>query len=778
MSDLPQWLKPAEDTLRDAARRGALIVSDGPLSSDHARSLCDAAGLELVTIDARVYGLFPDGVLRGALRDELGGAHGTPDEAFCIDAIGEGDAAISNWEAVRSQWLSEEPELPELLELPLSDFDESLTSLEDVASPAQPSRPGEDVSRRVEGLARILVAAGDISPRLVVLRSPDHADSTSLSALCSALASGRGAGLAWLIEGPIEAGGALERLLSPIARSADDDRFDGPRRITISPPAEESCSPNPPGRGTAAELLALLQAGGVAFPEEILGGAALTTYRGHSPRATYQDLEGLLHTGRATVSDGWVTVDAYGAPDPGPLARADARALHSAIEGSGQAYEPSGPALLAALALAAELPDAGERAVTAGRELLGRGDALGAKRWLDRAASMLGGATSAELALLRARAARILGDSRTASRLALEAILSGSAGGEDLAELHAEAGRIAILEGDDKAAQKHLELVVHLATEEDALALAGRAHLLLAQLHEHAGRYHPGAASAAEAAKTFEHIGDTLSAAQAFATRAICIAGAGLAQRALKELKHAMKRTPDPDDPRPGALDVRIAMGLIFRESGDRDKARQALALAAKRAAIHALADREAIARLNLARFYLEALPVRGAERGEALSAGREAAEAAIQQSRGLGRPDLEAEAEALLGELAWRSEDWEGAGTALGREQELWTQAGNAVRGVDVALRRGQLASRQEDWQGAFEAANAALNQAQRRRLTNKLAQAYLLRGDALQHLDRKDEALHSLQEAHRIFGSLGEDYAAQAGAAERRAQQLVAGA
>ena len=88
-----------------------------------------------------------------------------------------------------------------------------------------------------------------------------------------------------------------------------------------------------------------------------------------------------------------------------------------------------------------------------------------------------------------------------------------------------------------------------------------------------------------------------------------------------------------------------------------------------------------------------------------------------------------------------------------------------------------GQLASRKDDWQGAFDAANAALTQASRKRLTAKLAQAHMLRGDALQHLERKEEALQSLQEAQRLFGSLGDGFAAQAGAAERRAQQLVSG-
>ncbi len=772
MSDLPDWLQPAAQALHQARSRGALVVSTGPISARDAASIAGASDLELVSIDARLVGLHPDGVLRAALRDELGGIAGSADVSFCLDAAGEGDAALGNWEAVQTRWLVGDDPLDDLPDIdPMDDDDEP------VEPPRTAAAPADDAERRVETLARILAAAGDLAPRLVLLRAPDHADLPSLSALRTVLASGRGAGTAWLIEGPIADGSAVQRVLAPVLRAAADPRFDGPVYATITPADGDEVSPNPPGRGTAAELLAMLQSGGVPVPEGLLGTRALTEYRGQAPRATFQDLEGLLHAGRAVVVDGWVSADAHGAPDPGPLARADARALHDAVADSPWASHPAGLSLRAGLALAGELATATALAIDAGEALLDRGDALGAQRWLDRAASWLGGAAPPGLSLLRARAARILGDRASASRLAREALLNGTAQGRELAELHLEAGRLAILEGDDKTAQKHLDVVTSVAAESDALLLTAEAHLLLAELHEAGGHFHPGASAAAEAAKAFERAGDTLSAARAFATRAICIAHAGHGPRALQELKHAMKRTPDPEDPRPGALDVRIAMGLIFREAGDREKARQALGLAAKRAHAHALADREAIARLNLARFHLEALPVRGAERGEALSAGREAAEAAIQQARGVGRPDLEADAEALLGELAWRSEDWSGAAVALEREQELWTQAGNAVRVVDVALRRGQLASRRDDWAGAFDAANAALSQAQRRRLTSKLAQAHLLRGEALQHLERKDEALQSLQEAHRIFASMGDEFAAQAGAAERRARQLVAG-
>lgn len=766
MTSTPQWLEPAHRAFAAAKDRGMLVFTTAPLSDEAIDALASAAGMEAVTVDARVHGLFADGVVRAALRDELGGIGGVPDASFALDALGGGDAARRTWSDLHAAWTaSEDPEPP--LEF---DLDDSLDEPVEAVRPA-----GIDPDRRVEALARLLVAAGDLAPRLVVLRHPTSADATSLAAVRSALASGRGAGTAWVIEGPIDDTSPIARILSPVDRAASDERFDGPRVARVTPPSHEADSPRPPGRGTAAELLAMLQTAGCALPEELLSSEALSTHRGQAPRASFQDLEGLLHTERARIDAGWIVVDRHGVPEPGPLTRADARALGDALGDIGGGEET--PAVRAALALAGEVSWAADEAADAGRALLARGDLLGARRWLDRAASWLRGALPPEIALLRARVAARLSDTRTATRIAREALLAGVDDARVEAELHLEAGRIALIEGDDKVAQEHLGSAAEIAKDVDALDIAGEAHLALAALHDQHGRYRESAAAAADAAKAFGAMGDQLSAARAFAARAVAIAGAGQPPRALQELKHAMKRTPDPDDPRPGALDVRIAMGQIFRDAGDRDKARQALALASKRAHAHCLADREATARLGLARFYLEAIPVRGAERGEALSGGREAAEAAIQLARGAGRPDLEAEAEALLGELAWRGEDWSGASEALDRELALWTQAGNVGRIVDVALRRGQVAARQEDWDAAFASANTALTQAQRKRLNARLAHAHVQRAEALQHLDRKDEALNSLQEAQRLFGSLGEEYAAQAGAAERRARQLVAG-
>ena len=178
-----------------------------------------------------------------------------------------------------------------------------------------------------------------------------------------------------------------------------------------------------------------------------------------------------------------------------------------------------------------------------------------------------------------------------------------------------------------------------------------------------------------------------------------------------------------------------------------------------------------------LGRFFLEGLPVQGPERGEALREARAATEAALSMARGCGRADLEAAAEGLLGELSWRGEDWAGALASLGRQQVLWAGVGRADREVDVAIRRSQLAGRRGAWDDAFKAANDALMLATRRRLAERSGHAQMARGEALAALDRKDEALASFTEAHRVFSSLGAQTEAHAAAAERRARALVAG-
>lgn len=757
MSDVPGWLEEAAARL--GSERGSLWVCDGPAPVDDVAAAARSAGMEHVVIDAAIAGLVPFGVARCALPEFLGGLSGRPDAAFCADAVGEGAGAVATWEALCASWVGD----------PLSD-DLDISFSDAGQSPA----PAADPSIvQVELVRRVCAAAGEVAPRLVQVHHAAHIDGPSLATLRATLGGSGHAGTHWLLEGPIADGDSMTRALAPVRRAGADDRFEGPVVLDlVAPEAGDAETPSLPGRGTAVELLALLQAGGVPVPERVIGSESLCAYRGRPARASWQDLEGLIASGRADVRDGLVCVDDHGVPDPGPLRRADARALREAILDDALDGDPLVAALDPALAVAGEDADAPAAALAAGRRLLRKGDPIGARRWLDAAAGL--GCTDPELALLRAEAARRVNEPDSARRLAREAV--GAARGATSAALHLEIGLSSHALGDEKSALAYLERAATRGSEADDHDVAAKAALALAELHEAAGRHGPGAKAAASAARSFEQAGDSLGAARAFATRAVCIASAGQADRSIKELKLAMERTPDPDDPRPGALDVRIAMGLIFRESGNREKARTALALALKRAGLHGIADRAALARLNLARFFLEGIPTRGPERGEALSSGRESAEIAVQLARSLGRADLEAEAEALLGELAWRSEDWEGAAAALAAEETLWGSIGQQARVTDVALRRGRLAVRRSDWAEAFAAANKAMTQAQRRRLTDRLAQAHLLRAEALEKLDRRDEALTSLQEAHRIYGSLGDAFAAQAGAAERRARQLIA--
>jgi len=740
MSDLPTWLDPASRWF--ARERGALLVSASRVPVDAVTNAAQDGGLELVEVDAAIAGLFPFGVARSAAADFLGGLAGSPDEGFCTDAIGGGTGALATWRALTAAWAGE-------------------------------PRPDDTSVVEIELVRRILVAVGDVAPRLVHVRNATKLDGGSLGALRAMLAGDTHAGIVWLLDGPLPAEDPVRRALDSVLRAAGDERFEGPGYAELTPPEAEDDIPSLPGRGSAVELLALLQAGGVPVPEPLIGSVSLATYRGSSPRSSWQDLEGLLNSGRARVVDGLVVVDDHGKPDPGPLSRADARALRGALVDGLDQDTPLLVVLDPALAVAGEAPDAADAALAAGRSLLRSGDPIGARRWLDACAGLLG-RVPPEVALLRSEACRRLNEPDSARRIARDA-LEGARGATNI-ELHLEIGLASADLGDEKSALAYLERAGSRGKDAGEFETSGEAWMALAELHQSAGRHGPGAKAAAEAARSFEQGGDSVSAARAFATRAMCIAGAGQADRAIKELKLAMERTPDPDDPRPGALDVRIAMGMIFRDSGDREKARHALSLAVKRAEAHAIADRGALARLNLARFFLEGIPPRGPGRGEALASGRESAEIAVQLARSLGRADLEAEAEALLGELAWRSEDWSGAAAALGAEEALWGAIGQQARVIDVALRRGRLAVRQEHWDVALKAAGTAMAQAQRRRMKDKLAQAHLLRAEALEKMDRGDEALGSLQEAHRIYGSLGDAFAAQAGAAERRARALVA--
>ena len=89
MTGTPQWLEPATNAFSAAKDRGMLVFVDGTLSEGDVAAIADATGLDAVVVDARVHGLFADGVVRAALRDELGGITGTPDASFALDALGD-----------------------------------------------------------------------------------------------------------------------------------------------------------------------------------------------------------------------------------------------------------------------------------------------------------------------------------------------------------------------------------------------------------------------------------------------------------------------------------------------------------------------------------------------------------------------------------------------------------------------------------------------------------------------------------------------------------------
>jgi tetratricopeptide (TPR) repeat protein len=603
---------------------------------------------------------------------------------------------------------------------------------------------------------RIARLRAEEGPRVVAIRGAARADFGSLAAIIGFVASGEAAGTLFVIDGPLPS--FAGRLLPPLRRAAADDRFDGPAFVEAStepsPPRER---PPLPSRGTSVELLAILEAAGASVPASAIGTRSLSEYRGRPPRGGYQDLLGLLDSGHAALVGGSVSLP-FGGAATGIVAEADARALRAALREAGTADAQ----LEARLAMAGRDADAGDAAVSAALAALTAGDPVAADGFVQAAGEA--GRRTDGLAM-RARAAADLGDLPTARRLAEEAVAADASAGRPRLDV----ARIALLEGDETGAAKHAGAI-------DDPELAAEANLLLAEIHDAAGRATEGASAAAEAARAFEGSGERVLAALAFAQRAICIARAGAADRALQELRHAMERVPDPNDPDPRALDVRLAMAIVLREGGQRDKARQALQLVAQRASAQGQREREARARILLGHAMLDALPPRGAERGEAISEARESAERAIRLGRGLLRADLEAEGESVLGELAWRGEDWANARSSLQVEQALWEEAGRSGKAVEAAMKRGQLALRQGDWNAALQDAVHALTQAGKRRQPLRVAQAQLLRGEALEKLDRKDEALNALQEAFRVYRSLGEAHAAQAAAAERRARALIA--
>lgn len=741
MSNTPDLTALAETTVANATRRGALLLLEGPLRDSSAlREVAERAGLTFVEVSAPAWSLHPDGCARACAAEWLGTPGGPVREpGFCTDAVGDSVGATSAWEDLLERWSGGTPD-----ELPAPPDD-------------QPWR------RTTEVLARVLAEVGQVSARFALVRDAAEMDEGSLRVLRVLLTDKEGAG--WVIA--LQGAGSREDVAS-LGAALERSEGGGVGRAALPEGGEEERL-GLPKRGSAVELLDVLSSAPGALPVDIVGAASLAAYRGGAPRAGWLDLQGLIDAGRASVDGPMLRLIGDWSPstdEDSHVARADRRALRVAVA-EVLPDSPLGDQVQAGLALAGEATDSADVASSAGRVALARGELAAADRWLERAGD-------GESAALRARAARQRGDAEQARDIAVSA-LSSVHPAEVRASLELEAGLACDAAGRTASVKRHLESAVAAADDADAPLVGAAARLALGRHLEEAGEFAPAAKVLGAAAQATERVGLGPETARALAHRAVCMGKAGAGPRAMKELGLARERAADADDPSPASHDMRILMGMVFRDSGSRDNARKALALAADKAAEHCDSLREGDARLLLARFFLEAIPIQGKERGEALRDGRAAAEAVVRLARGMGRADLEAEGEALLGELAYRSEDFPTALASLERQAALWASAGRANREVDVAIRRSRLAGRTEDWDASFTSANKALTLATRRRLPEQAAQAQLARADALEHLDRSGEALAALAEAQRLYTSLGDSFSSQAAAADKRAQQLV---
>ena len=735
-------LTPVETAVARSSERNRLLLLDGPLADvDPVRDLAEGAGLTFVDVSATSWSLHPDGVARACAAEWLGRPGGPVTEvAFCAEAVGDSVGAAAAWQALADRWRGDVGD-----DLPLPPDDE-------------PWR------RMTETLARVLEEVGAVGPRFVLVRGASAIDEGSIRALRALLAGRAGGG--WVVA-LHEAGDRPD--VTALTEAVERSEPGSVGRITLDGDAEDE-GPSLPKRGSAVELLDVLASAPGPVPVDVVGSAALAAYRGAAPRAGWLDLQGIVDAGRAALDGPMLRLIGDWSPttdDDSAVARADRRALRDAVA-EVLPDSPVGEQLQAALAIAGGAPDAGDLATVAGRSALALGELAGAERWLADARD--GGA-----AALRARATRQRGDAEGARDIAVRALRAVHPA-DVRAVLELEAGLACAGAGRTASVGRHLEAALTAADEADEPLVGAAARLALGQHLEQQAEYAPAAKILGAAAQATERLGLGPETARALARRAVCMGKAGAGPRAMKELGLARERASDPDDPSPASHDMRILMGMVFRDSGSRDAARKALALAAAKAAEHCDPLREAEARLLLARFFLEGVPIQGKERGEALRDGREAADAVVQLARGMGRADLEAEGETLLGELAWRSENFDGALESLERQAALWAAAGRATREVDVAIRRSRRAARTDDWEGAFSAANQALTLATKRRLPEQSAQAQLARAEALEKLDRGSDALAALSEAQRIYGGLGEAFEPQAAAAAKKAQQLVA--
>jgi len=748
------WDKAVDRMLSRAGDRGGLIVADGALgAAADLAGRAEAAGLTFAEVDVPALSALPGGVvvaLGGSLLGRPG--VGNPDDSFCNDAVGDGSGARASWAQLKRRWAG------------LADPGEGLLLPPD----DEPWRSSDEILRRV------LVAIGDVERRCVLLHGAASLPDDAHRALRGLLCGGPAAGWVFVFEGPLAE--AAEALANDVQRSADDPRVPAAAFARLDAPAAEADEGSVlPKRGSAVELLDILAAAPGPVPAAVVGSRALAEYRGTAPRSGWIDLDAIVDSGRGELHGPLAVVPA--AADSRPLvSSADCRALRRAVAEVLTDGDATRLPFEAELAAAAGDHDAGALLMRAARSALAEGLPSRALAFAESAAGRpLGDEGGAlDLAVLRTRALRAIGRPEEARRLGRDALDEDSLD-PSLPMLQLELGLAAVAVGRRKAAIKLLDAAARTAEDASLLEEASAAAFAHGLLEEDGGDPVAAAKVLARAARTAEQAGDTLSAARAFAWRAVAMGKAGAKERAMKELKLALERASDPNDPRPAALSVRTAMALVFRDAGSRDKARQALGLAADKAAEHAAPVAEAEARLHLSRFLLEALPATGKERGEALRDGRQAAETTLRLARAHGLLNVEAESEALLGELSWRGEDFDGALASLSRQAALWEAVGRSDRQVDVAIRSSRLAARQTQWPAAFDAANKALMLATKRRLPEQSAQAQMARAEALEGMDRSDEALAAYSEAKRVFSGLGEEHAAHARAAERRSQQLI---
>lgn len=685
-------------------------------------------GFDVLTLDAESAALYPHGVLR-AMAERWMGRPGAPvaDIEAGRDAVGEGRGAHDALDRLATAW-------------------------DGGAAVSRSFAPDDDAQavQECEVLARWFTATCEEQPRVVVVRNAQRMDEGTARVLRSVLVGRPGGGLVLVLLGlsskidAVPTNGA-ELLIAAVAGAQGDERVPAATIEALpaaAPIAEDG--PDLPVRGTAVELYDILRAFPGPVPVDAIGQPSLSRYRDRSARGAWLDLESMLDAGVARI-EGDVLFVRRGMCPGRVVPQRDREQVLAAIA----SVCADRPALAAAVHLRAAIDE-------------GRADA--------------------EAALLLAEAGEwsrllSLGDSASgrihAARRARRYDL-GVGGVADSGDTNAALDKALVLAA--YGLERQAEATLRAVAAEDGgttAELRGQALYVLGRLQEGHDAV-AAAATLAEAARLFEHEGLTLKSARVFAQRALAMAAAGAGDRALKELRLAMDRALGEDAGDVEVIDVRILAGHVFRDAGHRDKARQALQLAVDKAALHARPDRQAEALVGLARFWVEALPPAGSARGEAMAAARDAADSAVGLARGLGRLDLQAEAESVLAELAARVDDHAGAIEQLLRIEGLYERATCLGRALDAALRRGRLLLRDGRADDGLRTAAAILQTATRRRLVDRVGQAQMLRGEALDTLGRKDEALAAFSEAHRVWKGLG--IQAQADAAEQRARQLVA--